>query len=110
MSQAPPTRRRWFQFSLGTMSLAVRVLAIWLLGLIVYYMILDGSPLGWAGAVLALVATAIFWRTYRSGKGSPTRTNRTSGIWMPRVTVSACTNDPSEREAAIAWLHAGGRS
>ena len=30
MSQAPPTRRRWFQFGLGTMLLLVTVFAVWL--------------------------------------------------------------------------------
>src|ERR1700686_1646181 len=30
MAEAPSTRRRWFQFSLGTMLLAVMALAVWL--------------------------------------------------------------------------------
>ena len=30
MSQVPPTRRRWYQFSIGTMLLLVTAFAIWL--------------------------------------------------------------------------------
>ena len=30
MAQSPPTRRRWFQFSLGTMFLVVTLFAVWL--------------------------------------------------------------------------------
>ena len=30
MPQAPPTRRRWFQFSLGTMLLLMTLLCVWL--------------------------------------------------------------------------------
>ena len=64
MYQAPPSRRRWFQFSLGTMFVVVTIVAAWLAwqrGLVRERERLIRPPVQWLIATVPTNTTRVPW-------------------------------------------------